>query len=60
VCLFVCRFLFVCTVTDFSAVEKARVVKFCMCVALLSGQVFSPIGEHWLAGSQGGGSITSG
>jgi len=31
-----------------------------MCVALLSGQVFSPIGEHWLAGSQGGGSITSG
>jgi len=35
-------------------------VKFCMCVGLLSGQVFSPFGEHWLAGSHGGGDITSG
>jgi len=42
--LFVCLFvLFVCTVTDFSAAEKARGVKFCTCVGLLSGQVFSPL-----------------
>jgi len=33
-------------------------VKFCMRVRL-SGQVFSPFGEHWLAGSHGGGGITS-
>ena len=39
VILFVCHF--VCTVTDFSAAEKARGVKFCMRVGLLSGQVFS-------------------
>ena len=25
---------------------------------LLSGQVFSPFGEHWLAGSHGGGGIS--
>jgi len=36
--VFVCLF-FVCTVTDFSAVEKARGVNFCMRVGLLSGQV---------------------
>ena len=30
--------LFVCTVTDFSAAEKGRGVKFCMRVRLLSGQ----------------------
>ena len=35
-------------------------VKFCMRVGLLSGQVFSPFGELWLAGSHGGGGITSG
>jgi len=46
-------------VTDFSAAEKARGVKFCTRVGLLSGQVFSPFGEHWLAGSHGGGSIAS-
>jgi len=46
-------------VTDFSAAEKVRVVKFCMDVGLLSGQVFSPFGEFCLAGSHGGG-ITSG
>jgi len=51
--------LFLCTVTDFSAPEKDRGVKFCMCVVLLSGQVFSPFGELLLAGSHGGG-ITSG
>ena len=56
-CAFVC--FFVCTVTDFSAAEKARGVKFCMRVGLLSGQVFSPFGEDWLAGSHGGGGITS-
>jgi len=32
--------LFVSTVTDFSAAEKARGVKFCMHIGLLSGQVF--------------------
>ena len=37
--------------------EKDRGVKFCMRVGLLSGQVFSPLGEHWLAGSHGGGGI---
>jgi len=57
-CVFVCLF-FVCTVTDFSAAEKARGVKFCVHVGLLSGQVFSPFGEDWLAGSHGGG-ISSG
>jgi len=57
-CVFVC--LFVCTVTDFSAVEKVRGMKFCMHVGLLSRQVFSPFGEDWLTGSQGGGGITSG
>jgi len=44
-----------CTVTDFSAAEKAGGVKFCTHVGLLSGQVFSPFGEDWLAGSHGGG-----
>jgi len=49
-----CVFVF-CTVTDLSAAEKGRGVKFCMHVGLLSGQVFSPFGELWLAGSHGGG-----
>jgi len=49
--------LFLCTVTDFSAAVKDRGVKFCVRVDLLSGQVFSPFGEHWLAGSHGGGGI---
>jgi len=48
-----------CTVTDFSAAEKDRVVKFFTNVRLLSGQVFSHSGELWLAWSHGGG-ITSG
>ena len=47
--------MFLCTVTDFSAAEKARGVIFGMHVGLLSGQVFSPSGEVWLAGSHGGG-----
>jgi len=52
---------FLCTVTDFSAAEKDRCVKFCMLVRLLSGQVFSPFGELWLAGSHThSGRITSG
>jgi len=45
---------------DFSVAEKARGVKFCTRVGLLSGQVISPFGENWLAGSHGGGGITSG
>jgi len=53
-------FVCFCTVTDFSAVEKDRGVKFCKGVGLLSGHVISPFGEHWLAGSHGGGGITSG
>ena len=51
-CVFVCHFVFchlvcrfVCTVTDFSAAEKARAVKFCIHVGLLSGQVFYPFGD---------------
>jgi len=44
---FVCLF-FVCTVTDFLAAEKVRGVKFCMCVGLLSGQVFSHFGGQRL------------
>ena len=50
-----CNFVrfFVCTVPDFSAAEKDRGVKFCMHVGLLSGQVLSPFGELWLAGSHG-------
>jgi len=31
-----------------------------MHVGLLYAQVFSPFDEHWLAGSHGGGGITSG
>jgi len=65
-CVFVCHFfilfcfLFLCTVADFSAAGKARGVKFCMrvTVGLLSRQVFSPFGEHWLAGSHGSGGIS--
>ena len=54
-CVFCLSFwLFVCTVAAFSAAEKDRDVKFCMRVGLLSGQVFSPFGELWLAGSHGG------
>ena len=52
-------FLFVfCTVTDLSAAEKDRGVKFCTRVRLLSGQVFSHFGELWLAWSHGGGIIS--
>jgi len=49
-CVFVCRFavlfflFFFRTVTDFSAAEKDRAVKFCKRVGLLSGQVFSHFG----------------
>ena len=46
-------------VTDFSAAEKDRGRKFCVCIRLLSGQVFSHFGEVWLAGSHDR-SITSG
>jgi len=55
----VCLSLLFVWVTDFSAAEKDRGVKFCMRVGLLSGQVFSHFGELWHAGSHGGG-ITSG
>jgi len=53
-CLF-----FVCTVTDFSAAQKDRGVKFCTQVRLLSAMSFSHFGELRLAESHGGG-ITSG
>jgi len=61
-CVFVCHFgfcLFLCTVTDFSAAEKAKDVRYCTRVGLLSRQVFSTFGEHWLAGSHEGGGITA-
>jgi len=45
----------VCTVTNFSAAEKERGVKFCTPVQLLSGQVFSHFGGLLLVGSHGGG-----
>jgi len=57
---FILSFCHFCTATDFSAAEKASGVKFCTHVDLLSGHVFSPFGKHWLAGSHGGGGITSG
>jgi len=50
---------FVCTVTDFSALEKDRGEKFCMHAQLLSGHVISHFCELWLAESHDGG-ITSG
>ena len=58
-CVFVSFCLFVCTVTDFSAAEKGRDVKFCTRVQLVSRQVFSHFGELCLTWSYGGG-ITSG
>jgi len=58
--VFLFFFVFLYTITDFSAAEKDRGVKFCMRVALLSGQGFSPFGELWLAGSHGRGSIMAG
>jgi len=33
-------------------------MKFCVHAGLLSGQVFSPFGEHWLAESHGSGGIS--
>jgi len=57
--LFVC-FLYGHTVTDFSVAGKARGMKFCMRVGLLSGQVFSPFGKLLLTGSHGGCGIMSG
>ena len=59
-CVFVILSVIFCTVTDFAAAERDRGVKFCVHVCLLSGQVFSPFGEVWLAGSRGGGGITLG
>ena len=57
--LIVFVFLFVfCTVTDFSEAEIARGVTFCMHVGLLSGQVFFPFGEYWIADSHAGGGIS--
>ena len=57
VCFFVCLFvwfLFVRTVTDFSAAGKDTGVKLCVLVRLLSGMSFSHFGELWLAWSHGG------
>ena len=50
-CVFV--FLFVCKVTDFSAAERGRGVKFCMRVDLLSRQVFSYFGGQLGQSHQG-------
>ena len=49
-CLYGCGFL--------SGGKSYRGVKFCVRVGILSGQVFSSFGEHWFAGSHGGGSIS--
>jgi len=51
---FFCHFLYG---YGFLSGGKSWGVKFCMRVGLLSGQVFSPFGEDWLAGSHGGGGI---
>jgi len=45
VCLFSCVCLFVCTVTDFSAADKASSVKFCMMVHRRPGRGISHVGE---------------
>jgi len=52
--------LFVCLLFEwygygFLSGGKARGVTYCMLVGLLSGHVFSPFGEVWLAGSHRGG-----
>jgi len=47
-------------VTDFSAAEKARGVKFCMLIGLLPGQVFSPFGELWLVECHGAAALLPG
>jgi len=44
-------------VMDFSVAEKDRGVKFCTYVGLLAW--WPTFGELWLAGSHGGGGITS-
>jgi len=43
VCLFLC--VFVCTVTDFSAKDKASRIKFCTVVHWRPGQGISHLGE---------------
>jgi len=50
---------FVCTVMDFSVVEKDSGMKLRMLAWLLYRQCFSHFGELWLAWSHGSG-ITSG
>jgi len=52
-CVFVFFCFFVCMVMDFSAVAKARGVKFCMRVGLLSGQVFFTLVKIGLRGVTG-------
>jgi len=49
-----------CTVTDFSAAERDRGVKFCVRVGLLSEQVFSPFGEVDLWGVTGAAALLPG
>jgi len=49
--------LFVCFLYGYAFLSdgKGRGMKFCIRVDLLSGLVFSPCDETWLAGSHGGG-----
>jgi len=42
--------VFVCTVTDFSAVEKDSVVKLMLSYSITTGMSFSHVGELWPRG----------
>jgi len=55
--VFACHFVCVFLLLQIS--QLGRGIKFCMRGGLLSGQVFSPFGEHWLAVTHRGGGITS-
>jgi len=57
--VFVCFFCLHCIRLQISQRWTKIRREFSVCVGLLSGHVFSPFGELWLAGSHGGGAITS-
>jgi len=56
-CVFVC--LFICTVSDFSAAERAGAWNFACLLAYYPDRSSPLFGKDWLAGSHGGG-ISSG
>ena len=47
-------------VMDFSAAQKAKGVKFCICVGLLTGQVFSPLVKIGSRGVMGAAALLPG